>query len=59
MKKNTSYFKERAKEFIVENKKSFASLPRNALVEDTNASNSGLEEVGLYSTGEPFMSKNI
>lgn len=91
MTKNTSYFKNRDKEFIVENKKNFASLPRNALVEVTNACNhacvfcynprmkrkiktlpletfekfvknasvSGLEEVGLYSTGEPFMTKNI
>ena len=24
-----------------------------------NASVSGLEEIGLYSTGEPFMTKNI
>lgn len=91
MTKNTNYFKNREKEFIVENKKNFASLPRNALVEFTNACNhacvfcynprmkrkiktlpletfekfvknasvSGLEEVGLYSTGEPFMTKNI
>ena len=89
--KQSNYFKNREKELFVKEKQSIASLPRNALVEVTNACNhacvfcfnprmkrkiktlplkkfekfvknafkSGLEEIGLYSTGEPFMTKNI
>ncbi len=85
------YFKNRYKNFSVKEKQSIAPVPKNALIELTNACNhacvfcfnpemkrktrtldfkifenfikksieEGLEEVGLYSTGEPFMTKNL
>ena len=90
MKKN--YFENRKKKFEVKVKEKFIKkIPKNALVELTNACNhacifcynpemkrsisridinifksfilkgvsEGLEEVGLYATGEPFMTKNL
>ena len=90
MKKN--YFEKRVKKFDIKTKNKFIKqIPKNALVELTNACNhacifchnpmmkrsinsidinvfksfvlkgvsEGLEEVGLYSTGEPFMTKNL
>lgn len=86
-----NYFKNRAKQYLVEKKNEISSVPKNALVELTNACNhscvfcfnptmerkissldinkfesfivkstkEGLLEVGLYSTGEPFMTKNL
>lgn len=86
-----NYFSSREKSLVVKNKKEFASFPKNALIELTNACNHacvfcqnpkmnrkigrlpldvfekfvkssieyGLEEIGLYSTGEPFMVKNL
>tara|TARA_B110000027_G_C16117431_1_gene300926 strand:+ start:2810 stop:3877 length:1068 start_codon:yes stop_codon:yes gene_type:complete len=90
MKQN--YFEKRNKRFDIEIKNKFIKqIPKNALVELTNACNhacifchnpvmkrsinsidinvfksfvlkgvsEGLEEVGLYSTGEPFMTKNL
>ncbi len=94
----SDYFKEREKvvifndkELIIKNRNLKAEVPKNALVELTNACNhacvfcynpemnretsnldldlyqsfikkcvkEGVEEVGLYSTGEPFMTKNL
>ncbi len=85
------YFKNRYKKLSVKKKEKIAAVPKNALIELTNACNhacvfcfnpemkrktkgldfktfedfirnsikEGLEEVGLYSTGEPFMTKNL
>jgi MoaA/NifB/PqqE/SkfB family radical SAM enzyme len=90
-KKNNSHFIERDKKYFVENKSLIAEVPKNVLVELTNACNhacvfcynprmkrsishldihiyeqfikkcsdEGVEEVGLYSTGDPFMTKNL
>lgn len=87
-----NYFEKRQKEFDVKIKKKLVEkIPKNALIELTNACNhaclfcynpemkrsiarinidtyrsfiskgvlEGLEEVGLYSTGEPFMTKGL
>ncbi|OUV99009.1 MAG: hypothetical protein CBD02_00125 [Candidatus Pelagibacter sp. TMED142] len=85
------YFKNRYEKLSVKKKQKIAAVPKNALIELTNACNhacvfcfnpemkrktkgldfkifedfiknsikEGLEEVGLYSTGEPFMTKNL
>ena len=85
------YFKEREKQFAVDELNEEADFPKNALIELTNACNHkcifcknsnqirrttkidfevykkfiteavslGLEEVGLYATGEPFMTDNL
>ena len=90
-KKNNSYFVKRDLQLYVGNKTVTAKVPKNALVELTNACNhscvfcfnprmkraishldidtytsfikkcseEGVEEVGLYSTGDPFMTKNL
>lgn len=90
-KKSGSYFSKRKKNFLVENKKKVAKVPKNALIELTNACNHAcvfcanpkmnrsvshlsietysnfvqkcvdekVQELGLYSTGDPFMTKNL
>lgn len=89
--KKNNYFAKRRKKFDIKDKGEVAPVPKNALIELTNACNhacvfcfnpemkrkhknldeelfenfikktvkEGLEEVGLYSTGEPFMTKNL
>lgn len=86
-----SHFAKRRNEFYVKNKTLKADVPKNALIELTNACNhacvfcfnpkmsraishidfstyksfiescvkEGVNEVGLYSTGDPFMTKNL
>lgn len=87
----SSHFVKRRKRLTVHKKTLFAQVPKNALVELTNACNhacvfcfnpkmkrsishlnidtytqfvkkcseEGVEELGLYSTGDPFMTKNL
>lgn len=89
--KKNNFISKRKKQFEVKKKKITANVPKNALIELTNACNhacvfcfnpemkrkhenlneeifksfiissvkEGLKEVGLYSTGEPFMTKNL
>jgi molybdenum cofactor biosynthesis enzyme MoaA len=89
--KKKSYFKNRSKNFKVANKTLYAEIPKNVLIELTNACNhacvfcfnprmkrpishlnietyskiikkcseEGVKEVGLYSTGDPFITKNL
>jgi len=86
-----SHFAKRINEFYVKNKTLKADVPKNALIELTNACNhacvfcfnpkmsraishidfstyknfieacvkAGVNEVGLYATGDPFMAKNL
>ena len=89
--KKKSHFLERRKKLKTSNKQEVAEVPKNTLVELTNACNhacvfcynpkmkrkisslsldkfveftkkcqeEGVEEIGLYATGEPFMTKNL
>lgn len=90
-KKSGSHYSKRKKKFLVENKTKVAKVPKNALIELTNACNhacvfcanpkmkrnvshlsvetysnfvqkcvdENVQELGLYSTGDPFMTKNL
>jgi len=90
-KKSDSHFSKRRKKFLIDNKSEIANVPKNALIELTNACNHAcvfcanpkmnrrvshlsietyssfiekcveekVQEVGLYSTGDPFMTKNL
>lgn len=89
--KKNSHFAKRRDKLFVKNKSQIADVPKNALIELTNACNhacvfcfnpkmtraishidfstyksfidscidEGVNEVGLYSTGDPFMTKNL